>query len=465
MRVDTNKETTTVNDIPEEIVNKSNYKVVDTNQGFCSDNNSVIDCSSTDFPLQDGALISNAPNYTDNKDGTITDNITGLTWQKDPGEKITYDSAMQKAKDFTFAGYSDWRVPTIKELYSLMDFSGTDPSSMTSTDNLVPFINTNYFDFSYGDTSTGDRIIDSQWITSSIYTSTVMNNQKCFFGVNFADGRIKCYPMNDSKTYFMILVRGNENYGENDFEEISDLVIYDNATDLYWQKNDSGVGMFWEDALNYCSDLQQGGYDDWRLPNAKELQSIVDYSKSPDKTNSPSANDIFIFSSINNEQGKKDYPYYWSSTTHLKSNGNLSNAVYISFGEAIGQMSGTWMDVHGAGAQRSDPKTGNVTTDSESTANGPQGDAVRILNYVRCVRGGNLKINTENDYDKYNFNSDDSKSTTPEQQKTDMKLPPIEAINACANKAINISCSFNAGQSVISGTCAEVQDVIACIPK
>jgi hypothetical protein len=47
-------------------------------------------------------------------------------------------------------------------------------------------------------------------------------------------------------------------------------------------------------------------------------------------------------------------------------------------------MNGEWMDVHGAGAQRSDPKSG----DPDNYGNdAPQGDAIRVYNYVRPVRG------------------------------------------------------------------------------
>jgi len=47
-------------------------------------------------------------------------------------------------------------------------------------------------------------------------------------------------------------------------------------------------------------------------------------------------------------------------------------------------MNSTWVDVHGAGSQRSDPKDGNP--DDYPTGHGPQGDAIRINNYVRLVR-------------------------------------------------------------------------------
>jgi hypothetical protein len=143
--------------------------------------------------------------------------------------------------------------------------------------------------------------------------------------------------------------------------------------------------MNWEEALDYCEGLDLGGQTDWRLPNAKELQSIVDYDRSPDTTNSAAIDSIFGVSSITNEAGEKDYPFYWTSTTHASMQGGQSGA-YISFGRALGNMNGDWIDVHGAGAQRSDPKSGDASEYSEG--HGPQGDAVRINNYTRCIRGG-----------------------------------------------------------------------------
>ncbi|MDH7569894.1 MAG: DUF1566 domain-containing protein, partial [Armatimonadota bacterium] len=69
------------------------------------------------------------------------------------------------------------------------------------------------------------------------------------------------------------------------------------------------------------------------------------------------------------------------------------NAVYVAFGRALGWMPAPGrpgllllMDVHGAGAQRSDPKTGDPA--DYPYGRGPQGDLVRIRNFVRLVRGG-----------------------------------------------------------------------------
>ena len=380
------------------------YPIVDTDQGNCYDANNQVDCPQTGsaFFGQDAQYNGNQPSYTDNGDGTITDSVTGLMWQQDPGEKMTYDQAVAGATNLTLAGYSDWRLPSIKELYSLIQFDGLDPSGPASTD-LVPFIDTNYFNFEYGDESAGERIIDSQWATSTKYVSTTMNSAETMFGVNFADGRIKGYGYGamrgNEKTFFVIYVRGNTAYGQNAFVDNGNSTVSDNATGLTWTQSDSGSstgsetgGMDWEAALNYCESLDTGGSSDWRLPNVKELQSIVDYSRSPDTTNSAAIDPIFNTSSITNEAGQVDYPFFWSSTTHanLRSGGNAS---YVSFGRALGNMNNQWMDVHGAGAQRSDPKTVSAAAQYAESGHGPQGDAIRGSNYVRCVTDSGTSTN------------------------------------------------------------------------
>jgi hypothetical protein len=52
----------------------------------------------------------------------------------------------------------------------------------------------------------------------------------------------------------------------------------------------------------------------------------------------------------------------------------------------MGYMHSAWIDMHGAGAQRSDPKSGDPA--NWPKGHGPQGDAIRITNFARCVRGG-----------------------------------------------------------------------------
>lgn len=439
----------------------------DTEEKNCFDNTRPIPCPGEDQPFfgQDAQYTGSLPQYTSNHDGTVTDKITGLMWQQDPGTKLTYQQALDKVKNFSLAGYNDWRLPTIKELYTLMNFNGTDPSAITNNDTsgLTPFINDVYFRFSYGNPAIGDRIIDSQWITGNLYVSKVFINQECFFGVNFADGRIKCYPTADTghnNGYYLRLVRGDSKLTVNSFTAGGDGTVRDDNTGLTWQQTGSNNGMNWQDALAYCQNLTLAGQNDWRLPNAKELQSIVDYSRSPDTTNSPAIDPVFTTARITNEAGQTDYPYYWTSTTHQNTI-NADQAVYISFGRAMGYMNGRWMDVHGAGAQRSDPKNGDPSLYPKGR--GPQGDAIRINNYVRCVRGGaTLYISSISTP----VNTTGPTPTPVKVYSPAGKQPPEEAIITCQNKTSGSACSFNTIQGLVTGTCKTTPGgQFACVPN
>lgn len=383
------------------------YPIVDTGQATCHDDLAPISCPAEGaaFYGQDAQFPGNRANYTSNQDGTITDNVTGLMWQQSPdtegdgdidaADKLTATEAVNYCDTLTFAGHSDWRLPDIKQLYSLIAFHGTDVSGVTEDTTAVftPFIDTNFFAFAYGDTSAGERTIDAQYASSTASVSPVLG-QEGTFGVNFADGRIKGYPL--QKTFFVLCARGKSSYGQNSLQDNGDGTITDQATGLMWAQDDSGTGLNWQEALAWVATqnaASYGGYSDWRLPDAKELQSIVDYSRSPDATGSAAIDPRFNITSITNEAGATDYPAYWSSTTHLKWNGVSGHAAYVTFGRAMGYFNGSWMDVHGAGAQRSETKTGDPA--NWPTGNGPQGDAVRIYNYARLVRDADSVIPTE----------------------------------------------------------------------
>lgn len=386
------------------------YTIVDTGQVRCYNNSTEIPFPKTGvaFYGQDAHYDGNQPAYKDNGDGTVTDLNTGLMWQQNPGNKKTYKQAAAGASRCNLGGFNDWRLPTIKELYSLILFSGTDPDIRrnSSSSNLTPFIDTTYFKFKYGNARADDRIIDSQYATRTIYGSTTMGGNKTMFGVNFADGRIKGYPIDAThgrreKRYYVMYVRGNTGYGKNDFVDNGDGTVTDKATGLMWMKIDGGKleagKMNWQKALEWAENLEYAGYSDWRLPSAKELHSIVDYSRCPDVTKSAAIDPVFEVTSIINEGGKVDYPHYWTGTTHARPY-DARSAVYIAFGRALGFMrnrrTGTreLMDVHGAGAQRCDGKSGNPSEFPQGR--GPQGDVMRIYNYVRCVRGGVTETRT-----------------------------------------------------------------------
>ena len=378
------------------------YVIVDTGQSLCFDNTGILaaPAEGETFLGQDAQFVSAVPSYVVGEDGlTVYDQNTGLTWMQmpdgdldgvleSPDDKMTW----AQAQDFPavlnaaeYGGYDDWRLPTIKELYSLILFSGRDVSPEAPGGD-TPFIDTEAFGFVYGDTEAGERVIDSQYASSTLYVDDTPEVQ-LLFGVNFADGRIKGYGMTmpgmGDKTFFVQCVRGNAYYGINDFVDNGDGTVTDAATGLMWARDDSGAGMDWQAALAYAETSGLAGHDDWRLPNSKELQSIVDYSRSPGTTASAAIDPVFNSAGIVNEAGQADWAFYWTGTTHANAIGG-ANACYVAFGRALGYMNGAWMDVHGAGCQRSDPKQGDPA--DFPYGNGPQGDAIRIDNMVRLVR-------------------------------------------------------------------------------
>ncbi len=407
--------------------------VVDTGQISCYDTSGSITAPSPGQPFygQDAQIFGNQSSYTLSADTkTVRDNNTGLTWMRSPNLSLTppvktdrmtngaFPAWVAKVNATNWGGFSDWRLPSLKELYSLFDCRGTDPggSSSISPSVLTPFIDTNYFLFAWGNTATGERLIDQQYASGTTFIlSPSESGYAKVFGVNFSDGRIKGYDVTDSlshalKTFYVQLVRGGSNYGVNSFTNNSDGTITDLATGLMWSRTDSGSGLVWSNALAWVQAKNGGnflGHNDWRMPNVKELQGIVNYSNAPDYNNLPAIDtNYFVCTSITNEAAQPDFPYYWTSTTHAgysTNNTGGGDADYVAFGRALGwpTTNPKWVDVHGAGAQRSDPKVGppypyattyTVTTNGVTYtgySHGPQGDALRGFNYVRLVRGGN----------------------------------------------------------------------------
>ncbi|MEL7122009.1 MAG: DUF1566 domain-containing protein [Bacteroidota bacterium] len=375
------------------------YKIVDTNQKSYFNDRKVISKPNESNPLigQDAHYEGNVPSYTIISKEIVKDDHTELMWQRDY-EVISYSEALKKLRSFKSGGYDDWRLPTIKEAYSLIQFDGIDVSGprWMEQGESQPFIDGSVFEFQYA--ANGQRMIDHQMLSATIYKGKTMGRAETVFGVNFADGRIKGYPIQDprrgEKQFVVRFVRGNKDYGKNNLVDNQDHTVSDLATDLMWSQNDSGKGMNWLKALEWVQQKNKEaylGYTDWRLPNAKELQSIVDYNIAPQTHGEAAISPLFNTTKITVEEGRKNYPFFWSSTTHQTVRGG-DNAVYVCFGDAYGYFSPpharndskTLLDVHGAGAQRSDPKVSHPAKQTKSR--GGQGDVIRIDNFVRLVR-------------------------------------------------------------------------------
>lgn len=102
-----------------------------------------VPCDSAEYPGQDGFYQTGCPTagrFTDNGDGTVTDNCTGLVWQKDTADvngdgtivweqdALTWQAALQYCESLEFAGHDDWRLPNVRELQSIVDYGRYNPS-------------------------------------------------------------------------------------------------------------------------------------------------------------------------------------------------------------------------------------------------------------------------------------------------------------------------------------------------
>ena len=365
---------TTDDDSTSDGLSVNNYLMIASGQTklYNADGDEVTGLSEGDaFYGQDANYLKGEPmSYSDSGDGTIIDDSTGLMWQQIPtSEDFSWQDAVDYCENLEFAGYDDWRMPSCKELYSISDFGLG-----------WPYLNTTYFTLASGEVTK-----DEQYWTSDYYVGvTVEGGSNAAFGVNHVTGHIKAYSANASGPVggkYVRAVRGDD-YGVNKYIDNGDGTITDNATDLMWTQSDNGEGLDWENALAYAESSDGAGYLDWRLPNVKELQGIVDYSYSPSATDAsavgPAIDPIFSCTPIVNEAGDDDYGYFWTSTSANFTSGEpYYYAWYVAFGMAV---DGNGDDFHGAGGVRFDTKV----------EGGPLGEGgERYYNYVRLVRDAN----------------------------------------------------------------------------
>jgi len=240
--------------------------------------------SYTSSPGEDADFAINPLSFTDNGDGTITDNNTLLMWQKTDGGEMTIESATTYCSNLELAGFSDWRLPTGIELFSINHYN-----------YLNPALDTNYF----------TKTVAQYWWTSE----TQADDPSKVWVVN-AGGGIGAHPKTETvsaggtRLFHVRAVRTpvTTTFPVSHFTDNSDGTIRDNFTGLTWQKIQSPDAMTWEDALTYCGDLSLAGKNDWRLPNVKELQSLNDVTLSK-----PSFNKNYFTNVLAGN--------YWSSTT------------------------------------------------------------------------------------------------------------------------------------------------------
>ena len=285
--------------------------------------------SYTDIFGEDSDYILNPPSYTKlGPDGQepadsatewamVRDNVTGLIWEVKTDDGAihdmhnTYDwltarfEYVNRLNQEAFGGYTDWRLPYIREL-----------SGLVCPDNYYPAIDTSYFP----NLPVPDLDYWSYDIVSSIVTQA--------FFVRFGYGSIYIGDQTDEK--HVRAVRGEAAWEQDDYHDNEDGTVSDGYTGLMWQQATADAEMTWEEAVHYCENLSLAGHTDWRLPNRNELQSLVD--KQPDASSWAAISTTF----------PDTYALpYWTSTSHALAPGH---AWTVSF--AFGQMGPFYLNEH-----------------------------------------------------------------------------------------------------------------------
>lgn len=220
--------------------------------------------SFTNTPGEDSDYLINSPFYIDNGDGTITDTVTGLMWQKTDYGDLTIENASIYVDTMTLGGYTDWRLPSAHEAFTIMNLDVTNPA-----------LNKTYFTPSLAE----------YW-----WSSTKQYNDASKIWVTNAGGGIgnhlktECISAGGSKRFYVRAVRNinqpitlSSRFIDNKNGTITDL-----STNLTWIKTPTSQTYTWEEALNYAENLSFGSSDEWRLPNIKELESIRnDFTSNP----------------------------------------------------------------------------------------------------------------------------------------------------------------------------------------
>jgi hypothetical protein len=150
--------------------------IIKTGQSDCYDTEgNSIACQDTG---QDGAfrngMVWPHPRFTDHGNGTVTDTLTGFMWTKDAQQiKGTkkWNDALILCNNFDFAGYTDWRLPNVRELLSLIDFGEHDPA----LPEKHPFTNVQFI--FYWSSTTYDAIPKHSWGVY-VYNGYVYNYHK-----------------------------------------------------------------------------------------------------------------------------------------------------------------------------------------------------------------------------------------------------------------------------------------------
>jgi hypothetical protein len=254
----------------------------------------------------------------------LRDNLTGLVWERNPGVvALAWTDALAYCGGITSEfGWSDWRLPNMSELQSLIDDNQTDCTTWLMTQGFTNLQAAFYW------SSTGRNATATYCMDLSNYVGGPPGwgaGDKCFMTTS-----------ESTKPLYALAVRGGEpggavrvpwtgkttSYGTEDdgalrkglvwplprFIDNRDGTVTDKLTGLMWEKSPSAVARTWAEALAYAGALPLCGYYDWRLPNRNEILSLWNYEDDPGGWLNTHGFAGVKFGEMTNDA-------YWSSTT------------------------------------------------------------------------------------------------------------------------------------------------------
>ncbi|MBM9518948.1 DUF1566 domain-containing protein [Desulforhopalus vacuolatus] len=284
----------------------------------------------TDTYGEDSDFTINALSYTVNNDGTVTDNVTGLMWQQADAGEMTCEKALLYCEALHLGEYDDWRLPTAQELFSINDLGAINPAleiKKAFTEDYEELYGADYIRELYWWSSDPRADTDLRaWVTNAgggIGAHIKSETASAAPGKVGRDGRVRYFHVRAVRTVVIPHIPATH------FTNNGNGTVTDNYTGLVWLSALSRDTYTWEEALACVNALNAaGGYagmTDWRLPNIRELFSLVDVTKMAPCIDSS----VFDFTTLSPyaKPATHEAPgAVWSSTSMFRSPPGVSQA-------------------------------------------------------------------------------------------------------------------------------------------
>ncbi|MGA7741315.1 MAG: DUF1566 domain-containing protein [Polyangia bacterium] len=201
--------------------------------------------------------LPNPSSYTDNGDGTVKDNVTGLVWQKSVASTQVYAwcDAIAYCASLQLAGRT-WHLPTRIELLSIVDFLHTSPAIDTTAFPGTP----------------GGKY---HWTSSPWVVSQIASKPQYSWIVNFYEGLTSNAGGRTLAEYARCVSSPTNPLPAQRYTQVATGEVQDVETGLIWVQASSSATMAFDAAQTYCSTLNLNGHT-WRVPSIKELSTLVD---------------------------------------------------------------------------------------------------------------------------------------------------------------------------------------------